>query len=116
MLRPTLFIACLSLPFAAQAMDAKLTWTRPTTFEDGAPMAASQITEYRIEFKNLDTGAIGKKTAKGTLTGYTITGLVGTRYEFRIKTVALGRESAWSNTVTKDKAVPPCDCVCPPIS
>ena len=109
---------------SANALDTKLTWTKPVTRESGAPLAASEILQYEIEYVNLATNVRRTKIAKATLTGYTIPGIEEVKYSFRIRAYDTGNLiSQWSNQVIKDYGAvvtqppqspqPPQMCACP---
>lgn len=102
----------------SHAIDAKLTWKRPTMRENGVALPADQIKQYEIEYVNLSTMARKKKLVSGTYQGYTVVGLLQSSYGFRIRVYDVGGlVSKWSNqvisTVTVENSTVPikmCEC------
>lgn len=94
-------LACT--PLAAVAGDAVLNWTPPTTYTDGTPLPAAEITSYRISYGQTAGGPYGTTvTVAGTATTTTITNLAKGTWYFVARTVASnGLESATSAQVAK---------------
>jgi hypothetical protein len=106
-----------ALSFAGVALAATgpavLTWTRPTTYTDGSPMPASDITAYGVQCTLTPTGGTAAPCvlSSATLAGNVITGSLtvtypaqGARACFRLVTRVGTRESDPSNESCKDFA------------
>ncbi len=64
------FLAALAALVSVSADAAVLTWTNPTTFADGSPLAPADIQRTNIEWSNASPfGAVaGSSTVNGALT------------------------------------------------
>jgi len=87
----------------AFAGDAILSWTFPTTYEDGTSLPVSEITEVTIYYGQTPTGPYTtNKVVPAPATSTTITNLAkGTWYFTATITATNGLESAQSLTVNK---------------
>ena len=99
----------------ALAADLTVTWTHPTAFADGSPLALSQIASTRIEYGTCSGTAFG--TASGSITvpapaaSGVVTNLTPGTWCFRAFTrttaAAGGQESSASNVAQRTIAFPP---------
>lgn len=104
-----IFLAIALLPLSALAANVEVTWTHPTAFVDGTPMALGQIASTTVEYGTCVGTAFGVKvgekvvaapTASTTLTGFT-PGLHCFRAASTATAAAGGGTSAFSAAASK---------------
>lgn len=85
------------------AGDAIVSWDPPTTYEDGSPLAPSEIQSYTVYYGTTPSGPYGFSTSvAGTVTTVTLSGLTAGNWYFVARVKATnGLESANSNEVVK---------------
>lgn len=96
-------IAVLLLSSLAHAGTATVTWTNPTTKEDGTALAASAILRTEVEYSTSSTFASGVSTANaaGAATSLVIPSIGPGTYYFRAFTVSAAGRSGASNVASK---------------
>jgi hypothetical protein len=98
-------IALMLFTFAmgANAGEATLSWTPPTSYVDGSALPASEITSYKIYYGQTNGGPYASSvTVAGSFTSAVISGLAAGTWYFVATTVASnGQESAFSAQVSK---------------
>lgn len=90
-------IACLSVMFgwmfggstlALAASNVKLSWSVPTTRENGQALPTSQLTGYEVYYTTDDPAVTGTvKVSGGTTSSYTVQNLAAGNYHFAIAAV-----------------------------
>lgn len=93
----------------AQAADVSVTWTHPTSFEDGTPLTLAQIASTKVEYGSCSSGAFGVKAGERVVpapsTTITVTGFTPGLHCFRAATTATaaagGGVSVFSNVATR---------------
>jgi hypothetical protein len=101
-------VLLLLFPLPALADLVNVTWVNPTTYTNGAPLAASAITRTRVEY-GTNTVLLGctfgvriaDAIAIGSATNVTTPDLPIGNYAFRAYTTANGVESAPSSPACK---------------
>lgn len=102
-------LALLLLPLSAVAADATVTWTHPTQYTSGAPLALEAIRETTVQYGTCTTattptfGTLTKETiVPGPAATVKLTGIAAGTYCFRARTTdTAGLVSAWSTVVSK---------------
>jgi predicted phage tail protein len=103
-------IACLSMVFgcvlggsalAQAASSVKLSWSVPTTRENGQALSASQLTGYEVYYTTDDPAVTGSiKVSGGSTVSYTVPNLAAGNYHFAIAAVdSTGLKSKLSTIV-----------------
>jgi len=96
------FILSSLIAFNATAADAVLSWTYPTTYEDGTALPVSEISTVTIYYGSTTGSSAYKVTVAPPATTYTITNLAkGTWYFTATVTATNGLESVRSVEVNK---------------
>jgi hypothetical protein len=97
------FLIASLLSSSALAGDATVSWTFPTTYEDGTALPASEITEVTIYYGQTATGPYTlNKTVVAPATNTTITNLAKGKWYFTATITATnGLESAQAIEVNK---------------
>ncbi len=100
------FLATIALTFGlitgALAGDATLTWTAPTTYEDGTAILSGEIVSYKVYYGQTASGPYTlSRVVTFPNTTTTITVPKGTWYFVSTATTTNGLESSYSNEVSK---------------
>ena len=98
-------VFCAVIESEAYAGSATATWTHPTSYVDGSPLVATDISQTRLEYGSCSGTAFGVKSGEtvvaGAATTATISGLAAGSYCFRAYTTAKGVESGPSAVASK---------------
>lgn len=100
-------LAALSFSGLVYAVDATVSWTHPTAYEDDSPLPVAEIASTIVEWARctqqgtFPTQAEGTASAAGPATSLVVPGLPANALMcFRAATVVADQQSVWSDTAT----------------